>query len=427
MILGVNGPTGSLAGTQLVNNEQSPQVYKGPGWTGFIKQLPLESLIDQGGVTSSWNWERTGALLDPEDPRNPMQVATAGLVTSTDGAMTRLIKGDLMSVPKSSRLMQILYDSYLEPFSMHRVVGHLDFYDKVPNYHHLMVESSCEYIGQTASFVGNVHIGLGTVIMEGVSIKADTNDVYIGEGCQIMENCTITADAPRNRYAYQRGIMPNPYQTIDMSEGIARIMPNCMVEPNCFIDSAHIGMFSRIGHNSKILKGAVIGSLSHILPGSVVVADSKIGDGEIWGGAPAKKLGKVSKFDYKKPYFPSVIHRDLMKEQLKMQTCDGDQLVYFQDAMGKLTALMIQYEDSLPESTRARLTRFIKGREPFAHMVARMTQRSALLFAPDERKAGNQSVFPSIKNFAEHNYDSKPSKWNGTYLNASNIFNEFRW
>lgn len=401
--------------------------YAGPGWTAYIKSMPMECFIMQGGGSPTNVNDRNGIVMDPEDPRHPLALMQFGNNTNYDGSFYQLTYGDFGKVSKGSRLMQVLYENYLEPFSMNRVCAQLYFYQKVPNNYHASVEASAEYIGQTASLIGQVLIGIGCCIMEGVTIKGDTNAVYIGEGVQILENTCIVSDAPTDLLAYQRHEALNPYQQWDGMDGVCRVMPNTIVEANCFLDSCSIGSFNRIGHGTKIMKGVTTGVMVHILPGSVVTADTRIGDGELWGGAPAVKLGEVSKFEWKRPYYPSLLHREAVAESYHNMSRYGDQVVHFADAMGKLDTLMLRFEDDVTPAVKAKILDFEKGREPFLHMLTRISQGWSPANRPDDKAFNFCPPLPGVKLFAEHNNDSSDSKLHGTYRDLTNIFNDFRW
>ncbi|KAG5465827.1 hypothetical protein CUR178_00541 [Leishmania enriettii] len=401
--------------------------YAGPGWANFIKSLPLETLTMQGGSTMANLNDRTGTFVDPEDPRHPLALMQFGLGGKMDGTFHQLAYGDFGHISKGSRLMQVLYENYLEPFSMNRVCAQLYFYQKVPNNYHASVDATAEYVGQTAALVGQVVVGMGACIMEGVTIRGDTNCVYIAEGVQILENTCIMSDAPTDLLAYQRHELLNPYQQWDGMDGVTRIMPNTIIEPNCFLDSCSIGSFNRIGHNTKIMKGVTTGIMVHIMPGSVVTADTKIGDGEIWGGAPACKIGDVSKFEYKRPYYASLLHRESVAESYRNMSRYGDQFVHYTNAMGQLETLMIHYEDHVTPGVKAKVRDFEEGREPFHHTITRIAQGWSPANRPDDKNFAMAPPAPSVKLFAEHNTDSSPSDWNGSYANITNVFNDFRW
>lgn len=400
--------------------------YCGPGWQTMTKQMPAEIfMINLGGSLGNSN-DSTNTYLDPEDPRHPIGLIQEGMNHHWDGCFHQMTVGDYGHISAGSRLMQVLYENYLEPFSQNRVCAQLGEYSKVPNNHHGSVEASAEYCGGTASLIGSVMVGLGSVIMEGVTAKGDTNCIYIAEGCQILENCMLMSDACSNLLVYQRQEALNPYQQWDGMDGVLTIKQNTIVEQNCFLDSCHIGPFNRIGHGTKIMKGVTTGTMVHILPGSVVVADTKIGDGELYGGAPAVKLGKISKFEWKRPYFASMLHREAVVEQYRFQSRYGDQIVYHVNAMEELDTLMLKYDDHVTPAIREKMKVLVEGKEPFNHMITRIFQS----WSPPWSHHGSLAYTPpagSVRNWGEHNCDSDPNAQNGSYLNFKGFFHDYKW
>ena len=78
---------------------------------------------------------------------------------------------------------------------------------------------------------------------------------------------------------------------------------NCFIEQNCVVSAAQIGNFVHLGQNSVIGRRAVIKDCSILLPDSVLPPDSVIPPFTIYGGAPARPVGKVAES-----------HQDLMVE-----------------------------------------------------------------------------------------------------------------
>lgn len=400
--------------------------YRGRGWSNLHKQLPQDQVVCEGGAGPTNMHDRMGHVQDPEDPRHPIIRIQVGEQKLFDGAVHTIVGGNYGPIRKGSRLLQLLYAHYLEPFSCNRVCVHLRHWDKVPDAHHMTLEASVEYVGQTASLIGNVLVAGGTCVMEGVTMRGDTNQVYVMEGAQILENCMLIADAPTTLHHYQRSEQTNPYQVWDATEGVVKICGNVVVEPNCMIEAAQIGTFTRIGHGTKIMKNAQIGSLCQILPGSVVLADQKIYDGEIWGGAPAVKLGKVSKFDYKKPYYYSCNHREMVLDGWDGASNYGDQVVLREQEMDKLDALMITYEKDLPAGLKRQLEEFIDGREPYGHTIARLTQGWSPKVMSDEKTMDGCIPMINPNAWRNHNDDAE-SEYSGTVMNWTKYCAEKRW
>lgn len=418
------GPVGAVHPDISFGHMQ--QNYSGPSWTAAARQMPSELFLAQSFATMTNYQDLAGLMIDPEDPRHPLMLMQEGVQSMWDGTFHMFSVGDYGQPSRGSRLYQALYDAYLEPFSNNRVCATLSDYYKAPNNMFGSVFSSAEYVAGTASLIGQVVVGMGSVIMEGVTVKADTNCVYIGEGCQILENTMIMSDAPSNLLAYQRQENLNPYQQWDGLDGVCSIKQNTIVEQNCYLDACHIGPFNRIGHGTKIMKGVTTGTMVHILPGSIVLPETKIGDGELYGGAPAIKLGKVSKYEWKRPYFASLLHREAVVDQYRFQTDEGMQLVEHADAMNKLNCLMIQYESDVTPQTKEKIRMFVEGREPYNHTIVRMFQS----WSPNvdlHHNPNQQPPLPSMRVWAEHNKDSDPLASNGSYVNFREFSTDFRW
>lgn len=420
-------PIGKVHPDVLWGNSQT--CYRGKGWAGMHKQLPQEGLMLYGGSSLGNCNDRQGALQDPEDPRHPIvriQLGEGRL--GFDGAFHQLVHANFGPINQGSRLLQVLYDNYLEPFSGNRLCTILKHYEKVPNNNPLAVVSSVDYCADSASLIGSVMVCCGCTVLEGTTMRGDTNAVTVSEGAQIMENVCMISDAPTTLHHYQRGEGFNPYQTFEALEGVCRVGCNTMVEPGCVLDSCHLGSFNRIGHNTKIMKGAMTGCLVHIMPGSVVLPDTHMHDGELWGGAPAQKLGKISKFEWKKPYFASTLHRDLVCEQYVEWSRYGDQCVYHQEAMDSLDTLMIDFESHLPEGVKARIRDFVEGREPFQHTIARITQGWTPANRADDKASDHLVPNINVNPTRNHNDDvGEQSSFVGTVLNPGKFVAERRW
>ena len=88
---------------------------------------------------------------------------------------------------------------------------------------------------------------------------------------------------------------------------------------------------------------------------------------------------------------------------------------------------MIQYESHVTPGVKAQVRDFTEGREPFHHMMTRISQGWSPANRPDDKNFALAPPAPGVKLFAEHNTDSYDSEWHGTYMNVTNIFNDFRW
>lgn len=399
--------------------------YRGPGWVGWQKTLPMEAMMIQGGSTLTQCSDRVGQIIDPEDPRHPIATFMYGGNSHHDGHVKKMVEGnDFGPVPQSERLLQVLYDSYLEPFSMHRVAVELDDAGKAPNHHeHAMIA----HVGQTSALIGSVIVGNGSCIGDNCTLKGDVNAIYIQEGVQILDNVTIVTDRLTKLHYYQRDEDLNPYQSSAPMEGVSVVGMHTIIENNVFIDSAKIGKFNRIGHGSRIMKGVVSDEFVHVLPGSVVTAGTKMNEGELWGGAPAQKLGKVPKMEFKKVFAGANLVRDFTLAVYQGLSETGPQQLERTIKSQQLQHLMVAKEDSVSEVIKKKIEYFTDGREPWCHKISRMTQAWSPPVRGDDRTFMLSPPMSTVHNYMSHNDDSYDSQWIGTRLNFTQYHTEFLW
>lgn len=399
--------------------------YRGPGWVGWQKVLPMEAMMMQGGSTLTQVADRVGQIIDPEDPRHGIATFMYGGQSHHDGHVKAMVEGnDFGPIPQSERLLQVLYDAYLEPFSMHRVAVELDDAGKAPNHHD---HGTITHVGQTSALIGHVIVGIGATVGDNCTLKGDVNPIYIQEGVQIMDNVSIVTDRLTKLHYYQRDEDLNPYQNSAPMEGVSVVGMHTIIENNVFIDSSKIGKFNRIGHGTRIMKGVVTGDFVHILPGSVVTAGTQMHEGELWGGAPAQKVGKVNKMEFKKVFGAANLVRDFCMTVYNGLSQEGPQLSERMVKSQELQHLMVHKEDHVSDAIKQKIEYFIQGREPWSHKICRITQGWSPPVRGDDRTFMLSPPMSTVHNFMSHNDDSYESKWIGSRLNLTQYHTEFIW
>jgi phenylacetic acid degradation protein len=128
------------------------------------------------------------------------------------------------------------------------------------------------FIHQTASVIGNVHIGKNVYVGPGAAIRGDWGEIIIEEGCNVQENCTI-----------------------HMFPGVSvRLQEGAHIGHGAIIHGAQIGRNCLIGMNAVLMDdvvlhdGCIVGALSFLKTKSVFESRSLI------VGNPAKKIKDVS-------------------------------------------------------------------------------------------------------------------------------------
>lgn len=128
------------------------------------------------------------------------------------------------------------------------------------------------FVHQTASIIGNVHIGKDVYIGPGAAIRGDWGEIIIEEGCNVQENCVVHMF---------------PGITIRLEKG-AHIGHGAIVHGANIGENCLIGMNAVIMDKSEIGQGSIIGALSF------VKADSHIPERSLVVGNPAKIMKRVT-------------------------------------------------------------------------------------------------------------------------------------
>lgn len=140
------------------------------------------------------------------------------------------------------------------------------------------INPNTAFIAPSANVVGDVTIGSSSSVWYNSTIRGDGNKVTIGSNTSIGDCAVVHIAKIQGDFATNIGN--------DVSIG-----------PNSIIHAATLGDAINVGAGSQILDGAVIGSNVSIEAGSIVTPGTKIPDGEVWSGSPAKFLRKVTKED----------------------------------------------------------------------------------------------------------------------------------
>lgn len=151
------------------------------------------------------------------------------------------------------------------------------------------------FIAPSASVIGSVVVNDKTAVMYGAVIRGDLALIQIGAVTTIGENSILTA-----------GAVDGALSPADaMSTGLA-IEPELFVGDyvfigaNCALHSCRVENCTVIGHCTTIAEGAHVGFNAVVEPNSYVEEGTIIGDNEVWGGSPAKKIRVLTDDDVAK-------------------------------------------------------------------------------------------------------------------------------
>lgn len=132
------------------------------------------------------------------------------------------------------------------------------------------------FIAQTATVIGDTHIGEDSGIWYGCVVRGDVNEIRIGKRTNIQDLTMI--------HCAELG--QGTYLGDDITVGHSAVLHACTIEDNAFI-----GIQACVMDDCLIEKGAMVAAGALVTPGKVVKA------GEVWAGSPAKKLRDINEKD----------------------------------------------------------------------------------------------------------------------------------
>ena len=132
------------------------------------------------------------------------------------------------------------------------------------------------WIAQTATVIGDTHIGASSGIWYGCVVRGDVNEIRIGKRSNIQDLTMIhCAELGQGCYIGD-----------DITVGHSAVLHACKIE-----DQAFIGIQACVMDDCIIERGAMIAAGALVTPGKVVKAN------EVWAGSPAKKLRDINEKD----------------------------------------------------------------------------------------------------------------------------------
>ena len=123
------------------------------------------------------------------------------------------------------------------------------------------------YFSEGAAIVGDVEMGDDCTVWFNAVIRGDVHFVKIGNRTNVQDNScihTLNGKAPC--------ILGD-----DVTIGHCVTLHGCEVK-----DGALVGMGATVLDHAVVGKGAIVAA------GALVLSNTQIGDGELWGGVPAK-------------------------------------------------------------------------------------------------------------------------------------------
>lgn len=128
------------------------------------------------------------------------------------------------------------------------------------------------FLAENATVVGDVVMGKDCSVWFNTVLRGDVNSIRIG-------NCVNIQDGSVLHTLFKKS-------TIEIGDWVS-------IGHNVTIHGAKIHDYALIGMGAVVMDDAEVGEGAIVSAGAVVLARTKIGPNEIWGGVPAKFLKMV--------------------------------------------------------------------------------------------------------------------------------------
>ena len=155
------------------------------------------------------------------------------------------------------------------------------------------------FVAQTATVIGDVHIGEGSGIWYGCVVRGDVNEIRIGKDTNIQDLTMI--------HCAELG--QGTYLGDNITVGHAAILHACTIE-----DNALIGIQACVMDDCVVENGAMVAAGALVTPGKIVKSK------EVWAGRPAKKLREINDRDLKFLEINTERYKRLAAEYLREQS-----------------------------------------------------------------------------------------------------------
>jgi carbonic anhydrase/acetyltransferase-like protein (isoleucine patch superfamily) len=129
------------------------------------------------------------------------------------------------------------------------------------------------FLAENATVIGEVQVGENCTIWFNAVVRGDVHSIFIGNNTNIQDGVVI-----HGTYQKANTIIGN-----NVSIAHNAVVHGCTIKDNVLI-----------GMGAIVMDGAIIGSNSVIAAGAVVLPGTKVEEGSIYAGMPAKRVKDIS-------------------------------------------------------------------------------------------------------------------------------------
>jgi len=133
------------------------------------------------------------------------------------------------------------------------------------------------FVAPGAAVIGDVEIGARSSVWFGCVLRGDVNYVRIGARTNLQDGTVVhvASDGPAT-------IIGD-----DVTVGHGAVIHACSLENGCFV-----------GIRATVMDGAVVESGAMVAAGALVTPDKRVPAGELWAGAPARKVRELGEEEF---------------------------------------------------------------------------------------------------------------------------------
>lgn len=134
------------------------------------------------------------------------------------------------------------------------------------------------------------HWGRGCYFAENATV---VGDVTLGDECTVWFNTVIRGDVHYIRIGSRVNIQDGSCLHTLYQKAAIEIGDDVTIGHNVTLHGCTVRHAALIGMGATVLDGAIIGEGAIVAAGALVLKNTRVGDGELWGGVPARFIKRV--------------------------------------------------------------------------------------------------------------------------------------
>lgn len=152
------------------------------------------------------------------------------------------------------------------------------------------------FVAGNASVVGDVEIGEGSSVWYAVTVRGDVNVIRVGRRTNLQDGTTVHCNHDGQ----------GTHIGDDVTVGHMALLHDCTLEDRAFV-----------GMRAVVMDGAIVESDAMVAAGALVTPGKRVRSGELWSGAPAKKMRDLTREEIDRFLWSSRHYAELARQHLE--------------------------------------------------------------------------------------------------------------